>query len=251
MRNLIIFIAVIFGAGQAWAQEGTPIIANMTMDELRNCAATAEGLRARQSSLHDEDVRLYDVGRGIKRESFTIDASRAKINIHDGKQIADFNSRVAKMNESATKYNQSIRTKNSEASRISDDINSFNVMCANRPYNDADIAALPPGQQAAIRAGARRMEIPLLYSPNAQDPNSPASESGNNESSSAFVIGTSSPAPAASQDASQESPGSEAKSTADETQAPAAPPDDGQNQRHYPGFGAGPVAIESLPLASE
>jgi hypothetical protein len=28
--------------------------------------------------------------------------------------------------------------------------------------------ACPPGQQAAMRAGARRMEVPLLYSPDAQ-----------------------------------------------------------------------------------
>jgi len=85
-----------------------------------------------------------------------LDASRTRINLRDSKQVSAFHARVVAMNQAAVRYNASIKTRNSDAAGMAQDINACNVLCANRPYGEADLASqLAPDPGNSLQTPAR------------------------------------------------------------------------------------------------
>jgi hypothetical protein len=165
MRKLAFAAALLLMSPASMAQQGVPLVKSMTADELSGCAKLSVGIASQQSSIQAEDTRLYEAGLKIRGEASAIDDARPKVDLRDPKQIAAFNKRILANGVMVDRYNNAIAKRNLAARKASGDQDMFNVQCANRPYDDKDLALLPPDQQQAMREDSKRIEIPLLYSP--------------------------------------------------------------------------------------
>src|SRR5262249_20181600 len=123
----------------------------------RQCGTISASLNTQKSSLDDEDKRLHEAGLKIQSEAAAIDIVRKGVNLHDSAQVDAFNKRIMANQRTISRYNDAVNQRNGKARKASDDVNVFNVLCANRPYSESDLATLPPDQQQAMRSGAQRI----------------------------------------------------------------------------------------------
>lgn len=223
MKTAAFFLVLGFGALETatnvWAQDSTPLIASMSVGELRKCGRLAQNLQIEQAAFHDEDDRLYQEGVRVKVKSQALEYLRTRTNPEDREQVDLLATRSAALDASIAQYNDWIARRNARAEHAQQEINEFNVQCAHRPYNEVDLDQLTPEERKAMKAGSSTFSIPGLVRRRASQPTTPLAPSSGGESSNAFTIGGVAP-PQGNAISTASDAGNDSGSTA---QLPAAP----------------------------
>lgn len=197
MKAAVFFLVLGFSAlettADVWAQDSTPLIASMSVGELRKCGQLAQNRQIEQAAFDDEDNRLYKEGIKVRVESQALEYLRSKTNPGDRAQVDLLATRSAELDASIARYNDWIARRNARAEHAQQETNAFNVQCAHRPYNKADLEQLRPGEREAMKAGSSTFSVPGLVRRHVSQPTAPSAPSSGGESSNAFTIGGDAP----------------------------------------------------------
>ena len=159
-RWAIVMLALLAAPGSLDAQ--TPLVRQMSIDELRACGVTAVAIQQRRQAIITGDVVLTARGKALAAESSAIDAARKRVNLRDAKAVAAFNARVARSRAAFDSYNAGMASRRQAVTSLNADSDLFNVNCADRPYDQASLAQLPEASRLAIAAYAHSVAVPML-----------------------------------------------------------------------------------------
>ncbi len=126
-------------------------------------------MKEQREAIAAMQANLAAKGKPIIAESHAIDAQRTQINRRDTKAVAAFNARLARNIAAMNAYSAALAPQQRAVAGLNSQADQFNIDCASRPYDRADLAQLPVAQRLAMESGTHDIEIPLLPPPPARD----------------------------------------------------------------------------------